>query len=318
VANHRADGRATVRKHRAVGGTHRDAALPASAVKVGMLGVLATATIAAPLAAAAAGIDEAAPAEPLAQAAQEPAAAQAAAAIAPVELPGATDAAAEVSEAALEDRSEADDDAASRSEERSAPADEEDGDEKAEKSEKSEKKDSEKKASEDPEVTAIEVSVPEPEPAVTEAEAGTESADGAESGSGDAAAGDSGYIRPASGPITSGYGGRVHPVLGYYKGHNGVDFGAACGAPAKAAKSGTVVAVEYNSASGNRVKIDHGNGVITGYYHLQGFNTSVGATVSQGDVIGYVGSTGRSTGCHLHFAKMDEAGNYSDPMSLLR
>ena len=142
---------------------------------------------------------------------------------------------------------------------------------------------------------------------------------GAEDGeSADAGSSDSGYIRPASGPITSGYGGRVHPVLGYYKGHDGVDFGAACGAPAKAAKSGTVVAVEYHHASGNRVKIDHGNGVITGYYHLQGFNTSVGAKVSQGDVIGYVGSTGRSTGCHLHFAKMDEAGNYSDPMSLLR
>ena len=64
MANHRADGRATVRKHRTVGGTHRDHALPAGAVKAGVLGVLATATIAAPLAAAAAGIDEAAPAEP--------------------------------------------------------------------------------------------------------------------------------------------------------------------------------------------------------------------------------------------------------------
>ena len=85
-----------------------------------------------------------------------------------------------------------------------------------------------------------------------------------------------------------------------------------------AAQAGTVIAVEYNSASGNRVKIDHGNGVVTGYYHLQGFNTSVGATVAQGDTIGYVGSTGRSTGCHLHFAKMDTAGNYSDPMSLLQ
>ena len=296
MANHRSDGRATVRKHRAVGGTHRDAALPASAVKVGVLGVLATATIAAPLAAAAAGIDESAPTDSLAQAAQEPAApqaaaAEAAAAIAPVELPGATEAAAEVSEAALEERS--DGDAASRSEERTAPSDE----------------------AGDSEGTGIEVSVPEPEPVVTEEQAGAEDGGGE---SADAESSDSGYIRPASGPITSGYGGRVHPVLGYYKGHDGVDFGAACGAPAKAAKSGTVVAVEYHHASGNRVKIDHGNGVITGYYHLQGFNTSVGAKVSQGDVIGYVGSTGRSTGCHLHFAKMDEAGNYSDPMSLLR
>ncbi|MGP5054472.1 M23 family metallopeptidase [Brachybacterium paraconglomeratum] len=304
MANHRADGRATVRKHRAVGGTHRDHALPAGAVKAGVLGVLATATIAAPLAAAAAGTDEAAPAEPIAQA---PAAApQAAAAIAPVALPGATDAAAATTEAAVEER-DAEDDAASRSEERTAPAA------------------AEVPAEDEVESTGIEVSVPEPEPVVTEAAAGAEGADGTasaegtDSADGEAVVGsDSGYIRPSSGAITSGYGGRVHPVLGYYKGHDGVDFGAACGAPVKAAKSGTVVAVEYHHASGNRVKIDHGNGVVTGYYHLQGFNTSVGATVAQGDTIGYVGSTGRSTGCHLHFAKMDEAGNYSDPMSLLR
>ena len=297
-----------MRKHRAVGGTHRDSAVSAGAVKVGVLGVLATATIAAPLAAAAAGVDEAAPAEPIAQA---PAAApQAAAAISPVALPGATDAA--TAEGAVEERA-ADGDAASRSEERTAPAAAEDA------------------AEDEVESTGIEVSVPEPEPVVTEAAAGAEGADGAASADGTASAegadsaegeavvgSDSGYIRPSSGPITSGYGGRIHPVLGYYKGHDGVDFGAACGAPVKAAKSGTVVAVEYHHASGNRVKIDHGNGVVTGYYHLQGFNTSVGATVAQGDTIGYVGSTGRSTGCHLHFAKMDEAGNYSDPMSLLR
>ncbi|WP_434175483.1 M23 family metallopeptidase [Brachybacterium conglomeratum] len=312
MANHRSDGRATVRKHRAVGGTHRDHALPAGAVKAGVLGVLATATIAAPLAAAAAGVDEAAPAEPIAQA---PAAApQAAAAISPVALPGATDAAAATTEAAVEERA-AEGDAASRSEERTAPAAAEDA------------------AEDEVESTGIEVSVPEPEPepVVTEAAAGaegavgtassegTDSVEGSDSAEGAAVVGsDSGYIRPSSGAITSGYGGRIHPVLGYYKGHDGVDFGAACGAPVKAAKSGTVVAVEYHHASGNRVKIDHGNGVVTGYYHLQGFNTSVGATVAQGDTIGYVGSTGRSTGCHLHFAKMDEAGNYSDPMSLLR
>ena len=120
------------------------------------------------------------------------------------------------------------------------------------------------------------------------------------------------------GPITSGYGYRTHPVLGYSKMHEGVDFGASCGTPVHSAQSGTVVAVEYNSASGKRVKVDHGNGVITGYFHLQSYGTSVGATVEAGEVIGYVGSTGRSTGCHLHFAKMDEAGNYSNPMSLLR
>lgn len=283
MANHRADGRAAVRKHRAVGGTHRDSALPSGALKAGVLGVLATATIAAPLAAAAAGIDEAAPqGETLAQA-QPAAVAQPAAELAPVALPAAQ--AAATTDAVIETRTE--EDGASRSEERTAPA-----------------------AAEEPaeQGTGIEVSVPEPEPEPAAVEGAVAAAP----------VGGSGYVRPVNGTITSGYGGRVHPVLGYYKGHDGVDFGASCGTPVSAVKSGTVIAVEYHRASGNRVKIDHGNGVVTGYYHLQGFNTSVGASVGAGDTIGYVGSTGRSTGCHLHFAKMDEAGNYSNPMSILR
>lgn len=278
MANHRADGRATVRKHRLVGGTHRDSAVSAGAVKVGVLGVLATATIAAPLAAAAAGIDEAAPqAEAIAQA--QPAAAPQAPA--PVALPNA---AADAASSATQGRSE--NAAANRSEGRTAPA--------AASSEKAE--------TAEPESTGIEVSVPAP---VEEAAAAQP-------------VGHDGYLRPVEGPITSGFGGRMHPVLGYFKGHDGVDFGAACGTPVHAAQSGTVVAVEYHSSSGKRVKVDHGNGVITGYYHLQGYNTTVGATVAAGDTIGFVGSTGRSTGCHLHFAKMDEAGNYSNPMSILR
>ena len=288
MANHRADGRATVRKHRLPGGTHRDSAVSAGAVKVGVLGVLATATIAAPLAAAASGIDEAAPqGETSAQAAPAASAAEAQAP-APVALPST-----ETAEAAVETR--ADDADADRSETRTSPVSD-DAEAEEEASEDAEAED------ETAEGTGIEVSVPEP---VEEAEVADP-------------VGHDGYLRPVSGPITSGYGGRMHPVLGYFKGHDGVDFGATCGTPVHAAKSGTVVAVEYHHASGNRVKIDHGNGVVTGYYHLQGFNTSVGATVAAGDTIGYVGSTGRSTGCHLHFAKMDEAGNYSDPMSILR
>ena len=300
MANHRADGRATVRKHRAIGGTHRDAALPAGAMKVGVLSVLATATIAAPLAAAAAGIDETATqgdtvASELPDAASEPAAAAAAA---PVALPVAD--VASSAQSATETRESGAE--ANRSTERASTSDDSD---KAEDSEKSDGAEAES--------TGIEVSAPEPEP---EPEVDAAAAEGEDAGT--AAASTGGYIQPVSGPITSGFGGRVHPVLGYFKGHNGVDFGAACGTPVKASKAGEVVAVEYNSSSGNRVKVDHGDGVITGYYHLQGFNTSVGATVQQGDIVGYVGSTGRSTGCHLHFAKMDEAGTYSNPMSLLR
>lgn len=290
MANHRADGRATVRKHRAVGGTHRDSAVPAGALKVGVLGVLATATIAAPLAAAASGIDEAAvPGETLAQAQPAAPAQQPAAVTAPVALPTA-----DLAEAGGEVETREADADASRSEGRTSPTSDD--------SDASEGK-SEEKAED--EGTGIEVSVPEPEPIT-------------EPGSAAEPVGSSGYVRPVSGPVTSGYGGRVHPVLGYYKSHDGVDFGASCGTPVSAAQSGTVVAVEYHRSAGNRVKVDHGNGVVTGYYHLQGFATSVGATVSAGETIGYAGSTGRSTGCHLHFAKMDEAGNYSNPMTILR
>lgn len=307
MANHRYEGRATVRKHRTVGGTHRDSAVPMSVVKAGVLGVLATATIAAPLAAAAAGIDPAAPQGETVAQAQPAAVAQPAVAAAPVALPTADEA------GAVEVR--ATDGSADRSEQRTSPA--------------AAETDAAAAAEADAEKgTGIEVSIPEPEPApapaaekaagAPAAAAPSGSSEKSAEGTSEAASSGSGYLRPVSGPITSGYGGRVHPVLGYFKGHDGVDFGAACGAPVHAAKSGTVIAVEYHHASGNRVKIDHGNGVVTGYYHLQGFNTSVGATVEAGETVGYVGSTGRSTGCHLHFSKMDEAGNYSNPMSILR
>ncbi|GAA1483366.1 M23 family metallopeptidase [Brachybacterium fresconis] len=294
MANHRADGRATVRTLRANPGSHRDGALPAGAVKAGVLGVLATATIAAPLAAAAAGIDETvAPGD--VTAAQQPQSDQAAPGAdpssAPVALPEAG-ASASVTQAAADTR-ESDEDA-SRSQERTAPSETKDA------AEGKTKKDA---------ALDIEVELPEPEPVETAQTAASGESAPASSG---------GYIDPVNAPITSGFGGRMHPVLGYFKGHDGVDFGASCGAPVKAVRSGKVVSASYQGASGNRVEVDHGNGVVTGYFHLQGFNTSVGSTVEQGETIGYVGSTGRSTGCHLHFAKMDEAGNYSNPMSILR
>lgn len=286
LANHRAEGRAQLRKQRGQGGTHRDASLPASAVKVGVLGAFATATIAAPLAAAAAGIDESS-AAPEAAAGPVAAAPVAPAPAAPVALPVAE--AAVKAPADVETRT---DDAASRDQERTAPA--------------AEAPEQDASAG-----TGIEVEVPEPEPEVVEV--ATEAGEAASS----AAPISSGTVRPVSGSISSGYGYRTHPVLGSSKMHEGVDFAASCGTPVHSVKAGTVVAVEYHHASGKRVKVDHGNGVITGYYHLQSYATSVGETVDAGEVIGYVGSTGRSTGCHLHFAKMDESGTYSNPLSLL-
>ncbi|MPZ63776.1 MAG: peptidoglycan DD-metalloendopeptidase family protein [Propionibacteriales bacterium] len=127
-------------------------------------------------------------------------------------------------------------------------------------------------------------------------------------------------IYPVSAPITSSYGMRYHPILHYYKLHDGTDFGAGCGTPIRAARGGRVLSVYYNSGYGNRVIIDHGgvNGVSlsTSYNHLIGFSTYRGESVSQGEIIGYVGSTGYSTGCHLHFMVYENGGTV-DPMSWL-
>jgi murein DD-endopeptidase MepM/ murein hydrolase activator NlpD len=116
----------------------------------------------------------------------------------------------------------------------------------------------------------------------------------------------SGLIKPIPGAsITSPYGMRLHPILHIWKLHDGTDFGAGCGTPIHAAASGTVTEEYYNGGYGNRLFIDHGNigGVFmtTAYNHMNGYAVSVGQHVTQGQVIGYVGTTGYSTGCHLHF-----------------
>ena len=119
--------------------------------------------------------------------------------------------------------------------------------------------------------------------------------------------------------IASPYGYRIHPIYGTYKLHGGVDIGASYGTAIWAADSGKVVTSQdgWNGGWGNYVLIDHGNGVQTLYAHMSSRAVSVGQTVSKGQVIGYVGSTGASTGPHLHF----EVWNYGsrvDPMSYFR
>lgn len=110
-----------------------------------------------------------------------------------------------------------------------------------------------------------------------------------------------GLIKPIAGAsITSPYGMRLHPVLHIWKLHDGTDFGAGCGTPIRAAASGTVTEEYYNGGYGNRLFINHG-ALTTAYNHLSGYAVAVGAHVTQGQVIGYVGTTGYSTGCHLHF-----------------
>lgn len=125
---------------------------------------------------------------------------------------------------------------------------------------------------------------------------------------------------PVDSYITSPYGMRLHPILRYYKLHDGTDFGAGCGTPIRAAAAGTVVSRYYNAGYGNRVIMNHGlvNGVSlsTSYNHLSGFAVGPGQYVQRGQVVGYVGTTGYSTGCHLHFM-VYEAGGTVDPMGWL-
>lgn len=127
-----------------------------------------------------------------------------------------------------------------------------------------------------------------------------------------------GYLgAPVSGYVTSPFGWRTHPIWGYRSLHDGVDFGAACGTPVRAAAGGTVLETYFQSAWGNRVIIDHGIqkgvGVATISNHLQSFAVSPGQHVERGQVVGYVGSTGWSTGCHLHYTVLQN-GAPVDPM----
>jgi murein DD-endopeptidase MepM/ murein hydrolase activator NlpD len=125
---------------------------------------------------------------------------------------------------------------------------------------------------------------------------------------------------PVSGYITSQYGMRLHPVYKRWTLHDGTDFGASCGTPIRAAAGGRVIAAYYNSGYGNRVIMDNGYhdgvGLGTAYNHLSRYSTYVGQRVERGEIIGYVGNTGYSTGCHLHFMVF-ENGATVNPMGWL-
>ncbi len=133
----------------------------------------------------------------------------------------------------------------------------------------------------------------------------------------------SGFIRPLdSGFITSYYGGRIHPIYGVASHHDGIDIAANTGTPVKASASGQVILADWYYGFGNAVMIVHkvrGTTYTTLYGHLSGYNTSAGAIVTRGQVIGYVGSTGNSTGPHLHFQAMYGSGYGTtfDPMNLV-
>ena len=124
---------------------------------------------------------------------------------------------------------------------------------------------------------------------------------------GNSAGGDGGgtLSYPANGPITSPYGMRYHPILHVWKLHDGTDFGVPCGTPVHAAASGTILQEYYNAGYGNRVILNNGimrgKSVVTTYNHLSSFVARPGQHVKRGQLIAYSGTTGYSTGCHLHF-----------------
>jgi len=119
-----------------------------------------------------------------------------------------------------------------------------------------------------------------------------------------------GLIWPLSGPVTSGFGMRWGRM------HEGIDVGVPTGTPIRAAKGGTVIMASYNGGYGNFTCVDHGGGLSTCYAHQASFAASTGQRVSQGQVIGYSGNTGSSTGPHLHF-EVRINGVAQDPMRYL-
>lgn len=117
---------------------------------------------------------------------------------------------------------------------------------------------------------------------------------------------------PASSRITSGFGGRSSPTKGASSNHQGIDIGASTGSSIVAAASGTVVISTYSYSAGNYIMINHGGGVYTVYMHCSQLLASVGQQVKQGQTIAKVGSTGYSTGPHLHFG-VRSGGKYVNP-----
>ena len=128
----------------------------------------------------------------------------------------------------------------------------------------------------------------------------------------------SGYLQwPVRGPITSPFGWRIHPISGVRSFHEGIDIGVASGTPIGAAEAGRVIYAGWYGGYGNYILVDHGGGISTGYAHCSAIYVSVGQDVQRGQTIGAVGSTGYSTGPHLHF-EVRINGKPVDPLTRLR
>jgi murein DD-endopeptidase MepM/ murein hydrolase activator NlpD len=125
----------------------------------------------------------------------------------------------------------------------------------------------------------------------------------------------SGMGLPVHGRLTSGFGSRFHPILGYVRFHDGVDLAASAGTPIVAAADGRVVGAGWRGGYGQQVEIAHADGLETLYGHMSRIAARAGEMVRKGEVIGYVGSTGLSTGPHLHF-EVTRNGRPVNPMSV--
>lgn len=133
------------------------------------------------------------------------------------------------------------------------------------------------------------------------------------SGSTSALHGGSGLVNLLGGRVTSPYGMRKHPITGIWKLHDGVDIGAACGTRVPAFAAGTVTFAGAKGAYGNQVQVRHDGRHATSYSHLSVIGVHVGQRLAKGAVVGLVGSTGSSTGCHLHFMSIVD-GHPVNPM----
>ena len=127
--------------------------------------------------------------------------------------------------------------------------------------------------------------------------------------------GSSAMAWPVAAPVTSGFGMRFHPILRFARMHRGVDFGASRGAPVYAAADGQVSAAGWAGGYGRQVRLAHGGGLATSYSHLSQIVAEDGATVHKGQLIGFVGSSGLSTGPHLHY-EVYRGGVAVNPLSV--
>ncbi len=154
----------------------------------------------------------------------------------------------------------------------------------------------------------------EKEQARIEAAITAEASTAAESAGGGDAGGS--FIRPVPGSISSGFGPRLHPILGFTRMHTGLDFSSPYGQVIAAAAGGRVILAGSYGGYGNTVVIDHGDGVTTLYAHQSTINVAYDQLIAAGDLVGFVGSTGLSTGPHLHF-EVRIGGVPVDPMGYL-